>query len=605
MLPESDRRNVRSGIAEDFFWLFAVTALFMFLGRNALWASEDRWAEITREMIVTGDYLHPAINWRIYFDKPQLSYWFIVPWAHLFGLTEFSVRIPSALAALAGLFGTIRLAERFFGRESALLGGWMLLSCYGFLFWGRTAAADMANMAAGVLAVAWFCYAEEKPVFWKYLVFYLIAFGGALTKGLPAVAVPAAMLLPHLLNHGRWLKHLNISNFCALIIGAAVYLAPFLTASCIPPAEGLLPPEGEVLTGLELVWKENIVRAFNAFDHKDPFYSYLYNLPRLLLPWSPFFAAALIASAAAWKRLSGPCRELLIGIGLVFLMFSCSSSRRWYYILPLAPFCMIFTAAAICRCGEKRWMKIMLSVMRWCVIFAASLGLAAPVMLPVFSMLFNHLPPLLAVTAVPFAGLVTLVICVADGRPGNGVERFTGLSSPLGSTVVGTAVLMAAVFGAVVPSLTFYRTEKTFIRSAAPLLAGIPLKDTVFYETDSAAKFQFYLGWNGPVSVAWKKNGGLAKFIDSRRGGRIAVICYGRERELAALSSDLAAAGIRKNKPVPALREPGEGKKWVIFLIDIPGNGDPEKATLPGASGPAEKTPPAAAPGPRKTQEKK
>ena len=135
MLPETDRSRARSGIAEDFFWLFAVAALFMFLGRNALWASEDRWAEITREMMMTGDYLHPAINWRVYFDKPQLSYWFIVPWAHLFGLTEFSVRIPSALAALAGLFGAIRLAERFFGRESALLGGWMLLSCYGFLFW--------------------------------------------------------------------------------------------------------------------------------------------------------------------------------------------------------------------------------------------------------------------------------------------------------------------------------------------------------------------------------------------------------------------------------------------------------------------------------------
>ena len=34
-----------------FFWGFAVVALFMFLGRNALWGSEDRWAEIAREMM--------------------------------------------------------------------------------------------------------------------------------------------------------------------------------------------------------------------------------------------------------------------------------------------------------------------------------------------------------------------------------------------------------------------------------------------------------------------------------------------------------------------------------------------------------------------------
>ena len=40
------------------------------------------------------------------------------------------------------------------------------------------------------------------------------------------------------------------------------------------------------LSGLELVWRENIVRVFMPFDHKDPIYSYLYNLPRILAPWT-------------------------------------------------------------------------------------------------------------------------------------------------------------------------------------------------------------------------------------------------------------------------------------------------------------------------------
>ncbi|MBQ9502963.1 MAG: glycosyltransferase family 39 protein [Lentisphaeria bacterium] len=606
MLFDSQEKRVRSNAAEPIFWLFAAAALFMFLGRNALWGSEDRWAEITREMMLTGDYLHPAINWRMYFDKPQLSYWFIVPWARLFGLDELAVRIPSALAALAGLFGTMKLAERLFGRDCSFLSGWMLLSCYGYLFWGRTAAADMANTAAVVLAVAWFLYLEEKPAFWKYLVFYLIVFCGALTKGLPAVAVPAVMLCWHLLNHKRWLKHLNFANFFALVLGAAVYLTPFLAASHIPPAEGFLQPAGEVLTGLELVWRENIVRAFNAFDHKDPFFSYFYNLPRILLPWSPFFAAALVAAAASWKRLEEPHRELFIGILLVFVMFSCSTSRRWYYILPLAPFCVILTSEMICRCREEKWARFLVSAMRWLVIFAASLALAAPVMLPVFSMLFHHVPPLLAVTAVPVAGLAALFVCVVDQKPGNGVERFSGLPPRLASTVTGTAILMAAVFGAVVPSLTFYRTEKPFIRSAVPLLAGIPEKDIAFYDTDSAAKFQFYMNWNGPAAVIWKKRGDLEKFIESRRGRKIAVICYGRKRELAALESDLAGTVLGKIKLVPVQREPGKGKKWVIFLFDVPPGGT-ETKTEPAASRRERRDPlPSAAPvQANKTQEKK
>ena len=80
--------------SEFFFWAFAVLALFLFLGHNALWASEERWAEVAREMLLSGDWLHPSLNWVIYFDKPQLSYWLILPFAVLLGgMDELVVRI--------------------------------------------------------------------------------------------------------------------------------------------------------------------------------------------------------------------------------------------------------------------------------------------------------------------------------------------------------------------------------------------------------------------------------------------------------------------------------------------------------------------------------
>ena len=139
---------------QGFFWCFAVIALFMFLGHNALWGSEDRWAEIAREMMLTGDILHPAINWQVYFDKPHLTYWLILPFGYLAGgLNEFIVRLPSALAALVGLYGTMVLGRKLFSAQVALAGCWMLLTGYGFLFWARAAAADVANLSAIILAV--------------------------------------------------------------------------------------------------------------------------------------------------------------------------------------------------------------------------------------------------------------------------------------------------------------------------------------------------------------------------------------------------------------------------------------------------------------------
>lgn len=569
-----DFNEKQSGSSGVLLWIFAIVSLFMFLGVNALWASEDRWAEIAREMIQTGDYLHPAINRQIYFDKPQLSYWFIIPWAKLFGFTELAPRIPSALAALAGLFGTLALARKLFDSRTALLSGWFLASCYGFLFWGRTAAADMANMSAAVLAVAWFYHCEEKPNFLKYLLFWFIAFCGALTKGLPAVAVPVVMIMPYLFREKRFLKHLKFSNFLAFFMGLGFYFLPFILASEIPPAPGMTFPEGPVLSGLELVGRENIIRVVKAFDHNDPVYSYLYHLPRVLIPWSPFFLIAFGTAAAGYKKLYSRHQELFRGVVLCFLMFTASSSRRWYYILPLAPFCCIFTAAMFYRDPENKLVKMLFSLLRYCLIFVGACGLAAPVMLPVFKMMFKITPPLLASVAIPVAGLLILVICMMDNQPGSSVEKKTGMPYHIGSVVCGVAVVMAAVFGAVMPGMTVFRTEKPFILAARPLLAGIPEKDIVFFQTDNLAKFQYYLQWDEAAAIINKQKKGeksrLKEFIHSRAGRRVALLCYDRPREIQPLFAELEQAQINTKELKPVLKEAGSDKQWVLFLIDVP-----------------------------------
>lgn len=331
-LTGATRRN------ELFFWLFSIVALFLFLGHNALWASEDRWAEIAREMLITGDLLHPALNWQVYFDKPHLTYWLILPFAIVRGgFDEFIVRIPSALAGLAGLWGTLMLSKKAIRPPDCAAGpGWMLLTCYGFLFWARTAAADTANLAAIILAVAYFYQVEEKATFHRYLIFYLICFLGALAKGLPALVMPFVVIAPHLLAEKRWLKHLRVSNFLAFFLAAGLYFLPFYLASILP-MEPPLRAQGNELSGLELVWRENIVRVFDAFDHKDPFYSYFYNLPRTLLPWVLVIGVSIAGMVRNWKKLPPPVRELMIGTLAMFVLFCCSTSRRWYYILPVMP----------------------------------------------------------------------------------------------------------------------------------------------------------------------------------------------------------------------------------------------------------------------------
>ena len=63
------------GFAEITLYVVAFISIFSLLGVNSFFRSEDRWAEIVREMLLTGDWFHPAIDFVIYFDKPLLSYW--------------------------------------------------------------------------------------------------------------------------------------------------------------------------------------------------------------------------------------------------------------------------------------------------------------------------------------------------------------------------------------------------------------------------------------------------------------------------------------------------------------------------------------------------
>lgn len=568
---------------ELFFWIFSVFALFFFLGYNALWASEDRWGEIAREMLISGDWLHPAINWQVYFDKPPLSYWLILPFAMLRGgVDEFIVRIPSALAGLAGLWGTLLLAKKLFDRRTALLAGWLLLSCYGFLFWARTAAADMANLAAIIVAVAYFFRVEEKAKFLHYLAFYLICFLGALAKGLPALVMPFVVIAPHLLMEKRWLKHLKVSNFLAAFLAAGLYFLPFYLASVIP----LEPPfqaQGNELTGLELVWRENIVRVFAAFDHKDPFYSYFYNLPRTLLPWALVIGVAIAGMVRNWKKLPPVVRELMIGALAMFVLFCCSTSRRWYYILPVMPFCTVLAAAALCRgLSVEKWDRPAWFLMRILVIVLSSLGVASLVSIPIWNHFLAFSPPLLLLVSLPVAGALILGVILLDNQPESPVEALTGLPRRLGATVVGGAILMVCAFDCVIPSLTEYRTEKPLYMAMRESELEISPERIFVWRDDVPPKMLFYLDLARPVTDSpdyiWKRAfspeeieampvarrraeqdarnfGDLRKFLERNAGQQVIILSYDRKDDLESLARAAAELGLPIKVDAPDFSE--------------------------------------------------
>jgi len=477
------------------FWLAAFLLLFWGLGQKALWGSEDRWAEIVRAMLLTRDFFHPSINGLEYFDKPLLGYWLIALVQAITGsLNELAVRLPSAIAGMAVLWGTVRLGRQLWSEEGGRTAGWLLLTSYALLFWARIGEADMLNLAAITMAVVWYWQRREKPVFLTYFVFYLICFTGAHTKGLTAVIVPVLAILPDLLRQNRWKTHLNLGHVLALVVGGTLYLIPFIIANAAP--------SGYHTSGLYLVFRENILRYFQPFDHKEPFYVYFLYVPTLLLPWTPLFLGSLFGGRQLVRTGDKNTRRLIETMVLIFVFFTLSGSRRNYYILPILPFCALYMAVFLqAECNEKL-KRIFLSLQAALLAVVAIVELLTPALWPVVQKRIGFVPPDAIALFTPVIGILALAVWLLRRQKTLTVHSFLGTTRNIGLPVLAAGVLMGGFFCWQHIALDVYRTGKPFALELKAEIsnAKISPQDIAFYGKHTK-DVVFYLDEPEPIQM--------------------------------------------------------------------------------------------------------
>ncbi len=87
---------------------------------------EINFAEIAREMMLTGDYLRPQINFEPFWEKPPLFIWMQVLSMHIFGINEFAARFPNAVCGMVSLLVIYATGKRYRDEETGLWWVW----CY-------------------------------------------------------------------------------------------------------------------------------------------------------------------------------------------------------------------------------------------------------------------------------------------------------------------------------------------------------------------------------------------------------------------------------------------------------------------------------------------
>ena len=330
-------------------FLIATILLFACLGAKPLWTMENRWASIVMNMLYNHDYVHPYLAQHDYYDKPLLSYWLMLPFAKLFGVSTWSLRVPSALAGGLTLWCVYQLAKNFWNKKTALYASWLLLTSMGFLFWTHVASADILNIAGMMLSLLIYQHYKATPSFKGFLLFFIVLFLTALCKGLVVIASIGVVLFPDIIYQKKYKPYFSLKFFLALALGVLIYLTPFWLSTHYNQA-------AYQESGLVEVFRENIVRFFAPFDHEGKWYIYFYFLPYYLFPWIFLLVPALISMTKNVAKKSSkrcgekgldhwPARWMYFSTILLFLFFCLSQSRRSYYIFPVLPFAVLVTSA--------------------------------------------------------------------------------------------------------------------------------------------------------------------------------------------------------------------------------------------------------------------
>ncbi len=346
-------------------WLILIggIAFFWHLGSIGLIdETEPLFAEASRQMYVTGDWITPFFNGVTRFDKPALVYWCQAIAYSIFGVNEWAVRLPSAIAAMGVICLAFYTVHWHFARQDALedisrpprryltagLAAALTALSPQMIVWGRTGVSDM--LLTGCIASSLLCFflgyaqPEKRTVQTRwYLACYVLIAGGILTKGPVGIVLPGLIIGAFLLYLG---KLREVMQEMHLLLGIVIIL-------------GLSLPWYVLV-----IWRNgwNYINSFFGYHnierftevvngHTAPWYFYFLVVLLGFAPYSVYLPVAM-ARLKFWQRKMWRSQERSQQLGLfaffwfavIFCFFTIAVTKLPSYVLPLMPAAAILVA---------------------------------------------------------------------------------------------------------------------------------------------------------------------------------------------------------------------------------------------------------------------
>lgn len=364
------------------FWIFILLAILHIssVRVGVMDIDASQYAEISREMLENGNYLHLYDRGTDYLDKPPFLFWISVIGMKIFGVGNLGYKLPSILFALWAIYATYRLARVLYGDAIARMAALILGTCQGMFLMTNDIRTDTVLMSWTVTAL-WMLKEWDTGRRLPWLLGGSAAIAlGMMSKGPIALLVPAFCFGSHWLLKKQWRRFAD-PQFLIGIIVIALLLVPMSIGLYqqfdVHPEKTVNGLKG--VSGLKFFyWSQ----SFGRITGESPWNNgagidFLFvNMLWSFLPWILLFVPALV-----WKIVSlfsnqpGRGRQEWITLGGFLLSYLALGSSKYqlpHYIFVVFPLAAIMTAAFLAEVFDGKFPRLLniLRPVQWFISFA-------------------------------------------------------------------------------------------------------------------------------------------------------------------------------------------------------------------------------------------
>lgn len=304
---------------------FTVLVLFFNLGAwNVTESSEARYAQIAKEMVESGDYLHPTLMGIYHYHKPPLTYWITAAAYHIFGVSAWSARFFLQISIIMQIVLVYKIwSLLFLDKEKAFYAATLYASFPIVIISGRALTTD-CYLAFFILAAMYYWFSFIINHQRKNLLLFHVMLGlGFLTKGPVVLIVPLIVVVAQ-----RAIQKIKFNEGWTHLLGIGLFLVIGLSWFVILALE-----DREFIN--YFLFKHTIQRfATNTFGRSQPFWFYIPIVLGMAFPW---VFLILVKTKRYLLTRNNKIVSLISAIFIPLIFFSLSQSKLILYILPIFP----------------------------------------------------------------------------------------------------------------------------------------------------------------------------------------------------------------------------------------------------------------------------